>query len=60
MIIEANHEITTARVLRLALVNLENQEMTIAELRRQLFEVEKQDEEIALLDYAMWRKLGVK
>lgn len=60
MIIEAKHELSTIRVLRLALVNLENQQMTIEELRRKLFEVDKQDEEIALLDRNIWRKLGIE
>lgn len=60
MEIQAKHEITTARVLRLALVNLENQEMTVAELRRRLFDVDAQDEEIELLDRKVWHKLGIE
>jgi len=60
MIIEAKHEVTTARVLRMALFNVSNQEMTIAELRKKLFEVGKQDQEIAILDADIWRKLGIE
>lgn len=52
-------EITTVRILRLALFGLPNQEMTIAQLRAALFEVEDQDKRIDLLAANLGRVLGI-
>ena len=52
-------EITTVRILRLALFGLPNQEMTITQLRAALFEVEDQDKRIDLLAANLGRVLGI-
>lgn len=52
-------EITTVRILRLALFGLGNQEMTVRELRTALFNIEEQDMRIDLLASNLGRVLGI-
>lgn len=49
----------TARQMREMLFNLDNQQMTVEELRKRLFEVQEQDKPVNV-DFSMWRKMGVE
>lgn len=55
----ANENHVTARQLRIALTALDNQDMTIWELRTKLFKLDDQDTPV-VIESSMWRKLGVE
>ena len=46
----------TARNLRTALFHLENQNMTVKELRAMLYKIDAQDDDLEL-DFSMWIQL---
>lgn len=55
---ELQPNLLTVRALRLLLVQLDNQDMTVSELRRKLFDVDEQDKPLKI-DRSTWHELGI-